>query len=73
MDIAILGKGEKMSDWRDKPITDKQKEFIRTIEEYCAYFPPKFTGTTRGEASDYIDRWGKLTTLEDPNGFGFGY
>ena len=62
-----------MNNWRNKSITDKQKEFIRTIEEYCAYSPPKFTGTTRGEASDYIDKWGKLTAFEDPNGFGFGY
>ena len=73
MDSVHGEKGEKIMGWRDKPITDKQRAVIEDIMEYCSYNPPKFNGTTRGEASDYIDKWGKLTYNEDPNGFGFGY
>lgn len=59
--------------WRDLPITDKQKEFIADIMEFSAYNPPCFKGTTRGEASDYIDAHAKEITENDPNHFGFVY
>ena len=49
-----------MSDWRNQPITDKQKAYISDIQEFSLYNPPKFTGTTKGEASDYIEQYGKL-------------
>ena len=61
-----------MSDWRNQPITSKQKEYIADIIEFSAFCPPPFTGTTRGEASDYIDKYGK-ELHDDPNGHGFGY
>ena len=58
--------------WRDDPITDKQKVCIETMQEYSFYPLPEFTGTTKGEASDYIDKWGKLAH-EDVNSKMFGY
>jgi len=46
--------------WRDKPITEKQKECIETMMEFSCYPIPAFRGMTRGEASDYIDQYGEL-------------
>lgn len=43
--------------WRDKPATEKQIKLINEMNEFSEFELPKFTGTTRGEASDYIDRW----------------
>lgn len=37
--------------WRNDQITQKQKEFIDAIQESTGV---QFTGTTKGEASDYI-------------------
>lgn len=50
-----------MTDWRNKPITDKQRECIKGIYENCEYSIPYFEGKTRGEASDYIDRYIKMS------------
>ena len=61
-----------MKNWRNEPITDKQKSCIETMMEFSAYVIPKFTGTTKGEASDYIDKYGKLA-FEDVNSSTFGY
>ena len=58
--------------WRDKPITEKQKECIAEMQEFSYYPIPIFDGTTRGEASDYIDKYGKLA-YEDVNSPTFGY
>lgn len=44
-----------MCDWRILPITDKQKKLIDEMNEFSVFPLPKFTGKTRGEASDYID------------------
>lgn len=43
--------------WRDDPATEKQLEMIRDIREFSDWPLPLFTGKTKGEASDYIDRW----------------
>ncbi len=43
--------------WRDDPATEKQLEMIRDIREFSDWPLPPFTGRTKGEASDYIDRW----------------
>ena len=59
-------------DWRDKPITNKQMELINDMMEFTAYPIPKFTGKTRGEGADYIDKYGKLAH-EDVNSRMFGY
>lgn len=57
--------------WRDDPITDKQAKFIEVIQEYSYYNPPRFTGTTKGEAADYIGKYGKLA-CEDVGSTKFG-
>lgn len=45
-----------MSDWRNEPITDKQKALILEMNEFSDFPLPTFNGTTKGEASDYIDQ-----------------
>ena len=49
-----------MNPWRLRPITDKQKKYIDEMQNYSPYPLPKFEGKTRGEAADYIDKYGKL-------------
>ena len=61
-----------MHEWRSKEITEKQKLLIRDMQEFSAYPLPKFEGKTRGEASDYIDKWGRLAH-EDVSSSKFGY
>ncbi len=46
--------------WRDKKPTEKQLKEIAYIETYSDYDQPMFNGKTRGEASDYIDKYGKF-------------
>lgn len=46
--------------WRDKPITEKQKKLIAEMLEFSDYPLEDFKATTRGEASDWIDRNMKL-------------
>lgn len=58
--------------WRDKEPTEYQLEYIEAILEFCEYQVPAFTGTTRGEASDYIAKYGKIAQ-EDVNSPTFGY
>jgi len=68
-------KGRKeraMDGWREQPITEKQKEYIRDMEEFSYYPLPKFTGTTKGEASDYIEKHRELAH-ENVNSPMFGY
>ncbi len=49
-----------MSNWREDKITDKQKKMIKDMNEFSPYPLPEFKGTTKGEASDYIDKYIKL-------------
>jgi hypothetical protein len=49
--------------WRDKPATEKQLGYIEFIQEF-AYSAPRFDGTTRGEASDYINKYVEEAKLE---------
>ena len=58
--------------WRDKEPTEKQLQFIADIQEFSPYSSPLFTGKTRGEASDYIDKYGK-DAHDDPNSKTYGY
>lgn len=44
-----------LPNWRSLPITDKQHDFI--IELSDTYGAPDFTGSTRGEACDYIKEY----------------
>lgn len=58
--------------WRDEAVTEKQIAYIRDMQEFSAYPIPVFTGTTKGEASDYINKYRKLAH-EDVNSPMFGY
>lgn len=46
--------------WRDDPATEKQLAYIEEMHEFSAFPIPAFTGTTKGEACDFIDRWSKV-------------
>ena len=46
--------------WRDEPATEKQLRYCQEIYENSEYYPPQFMGTTKGEASDYIDKHARL-------------
>lgn len=46
-------------DWRNDPITKKQKEYIEEMQEKCELPLPEFNGTTKVEASDYIATYSK--------------
>ena len=61
-----------MNDWRNDPITQKQKDLIEEMQEFSYYPLPKFEGKTKGEASDYISEYGKLAH-ENVNSPMFGY
>lgn len=58
--------------WRDKEPTMAQIACIMEMQEFSAYPLPPFEGETRGEAADYIDKWGELAH-EDVNSHMFGY
>ena len=49
-----------MSNWRNDKPTAKQLECIRDMQDYSEYPLPVFNGTTKGEASDYINEYGKI-------------
>lgn len=38
-------------------ITNPQREYIKVIEETLGYFDVKFEGTTRGEASAFLNKY----------------
>lgn len=48
-----------MNNWRDEPATEKQIAYIQEMHEFSEFPIPYFSGTTKGEASDYINRWSK--------------
>lgn len=52
--------------WRSDEATHKQLNLIKELE---AEFGEKFTGTTKGEASDYIDKWMKVIDKESIDRF----
>lgn len=47
----------KRKTWRDDPITEKQQQLIDDMQEFSEYPLPLFSGNTKGEACDYIDKW----------------
>lgn len=49
-----------MISWRDKEPTQKQLDLIAEMQEFSEYPLPSFTGSTRGDASDYIQKYGEL-------------
>ena len=60
------------NNWRDLPPTEKQLEYISNIEEFGVQ-TPKFTGTTRGEASDYIDKYKDMLELGQMSSWQLNY
>lgn len=59
-------------DWKDKEITEKQRACIADMQEFSMYPLPKFTGTTRGEANEYIAKWASLA-FDNVNSPTWGY
>ena len=53
-------------------MTEKQKELIEKMQELSDFPIPKFTGKTKGEASDYIERHGQQAH-ENVNSPTWGY
>lgn len=51
--------------WRDKLPTEKQIRLIRDIEEFAERNVPHFDGTTRGDASDWIAKYGDMAHESD--------
>lgn len=49
-----------MLGWRNEPATEKQLTYIAEMQEFSDFHVPLFIGKTKGEASDYINRWSKL-------------
>lgn len=43
--------------WKNDPVTDRQLAYIMDMQEFSEFQLPPFTGTTKGEASDYISKW----------------
>lgn len=63
-----------MADWRSDPATEKQLAYIQEMQEFSDYPLPRFTGSTKGEASDYIDRWSAIAhEAADSNSHGDNY
>ncbi len=47
---------KEIMNWRKEPITEKQEKLIAEMCEMSEFPLEQFTGTTKGEASDWIDR-----------------
>ena len=58
--------------WKDKEITEKQKRCIMAMIEFSQYPLPEFKGKTRGEASNYINKYNKIAH-ESTWGMSHGY
>ena len=43
--------------WRDDPATEKQLAYIQEMQEFSEFPLPSFEGKTKGEASDYINKY----------------
>ena len=46
-------------DWKNEPVTEKQLTYIQEMQEFSEFPLPAFTGTTKGEAAEYIDKYSK--------------
>lgn len=47
-------------DWRSDPATEKQIAYIEEMQEFSEIPLPLFTGKTKGDAADYIDKYIKI-------------
>lgn len=61
-----------MSSWRNEPASEKQIQLIKEMCEFSCYPIPMFDGSTKGEASDFINKYAPLA-FEDVNAKTFGY
>ena len=61
VELYMKMKSEEVMNREDKP-TQKQLDFIRDIEEF-GVGTPKFTGTTKQEASEYISKYKNMLEL----------
>lgn len=43
--------------WKEEQPTKKQLRFIAALMELSEFTLPPFTGTTKGDAADYIDKY----------------
>lgn len=57
--LVWLNTEVKATSWRDDPVTEKQLDYCHELSENSPYNIPQFNGRTKGEASDYIDKYAK--------------
>ena len=53
--------GKSFSDWKAEPASQKQLDYIKEMNEFSDFPLPRFTGNTKGEAAEYIDKYIKLS------------
>lgn len=46
-----------MNDWRNDPHTEKQLNLILEMHEFSEIPLPEYTGKTKGDAADFINKW----------------
>lgn len=46
--------------WPEDRVTEKQLAYIEELQEFSEYPLPPFTGETKQEAKEYIDKYWKL-------------
>ena len=59
----ILSDGYTIRNWRQEPITKKQKTYIAEMQKVSHFPLPQFEGKTKGEAWDYINKYNELTYI----------
>lgn len=64
-----MGKGREAMAWSDAP-TEKQLMYLEELREMSAYPIPKFTGKTRKDVQEYIEKYRK-TAYQRTDKFGF--
>lgn len=47
--------------WRNENATEKQLKVISDMNDFSEHNIPEFTGTTKGEASDYINKYMRMS------------
>lgn len=56
---------KSFTDWKNEPATDKQLTYIAEMQEFSAFPIPKFTGTTKGEACNYVEKYSIMSNKDD--------
>ncbi len=56
--------------WRDDPASDKQIAYIKAMQEYCKLPPFDCKNGTKGQASDYIEKYSnRVKTVNETEEF----